>query len=110
MARDKELDLVDDDDRDEEEEEILDELVEAEGTSGIVGFIGGLFLGALIGAGVALLVAPERGDITRRRLKKRVRDVSDDAREQFDDWRGDAERELRKHRRKLQRRLRTRSS
>jgi len=56
------------------------------------------------------LVAPERGDITRRRLKKRVRDVSDDAREQFDDWRGDAERELRKHRRKLQRRLRTRSS
>ncbi len=112
MARDKELDLVDDDDRDEdeEEEEIVDEFMEGEGTSGIVGFIGGLFLGALIGAGVALLVAPERGDVTRRRLRKRVRDVSEDAREQLGDWRGDAERELRKHRRKLQRRLRSRSS
>ncbi len=110
MARDKELDLVDDDDRDEEEEEIVDEYVEAEGTSGIVGFVCGLFLGALIGAGVALLVAPERGDVTRRRIRKRVRDVGEDAREQLDGWRGDAERELRKHRRKLQRRLRSRSN
>jgi hypothetical protein len=39
-----------------------------------------------------------------------VRDVSEDAREQLDDWRGDAERELRKHRRKVQRRLRSRSN
>ena len=67
-------------------------------------------LGALIGAGVALLVAPERGDVTRHRLSSRIRDAGDEAKEQLQDWRDDAERELRRHRRRLQRRLRGRQS
>ncbi len=109
MAREKDLEIIEDE---QEPEEELDEveIIETDGASGIIGFIGGLVLGALIGAGVALLVAPERGDITRRRLRTKLRDVGDDAREQLDDFRSDAERELRRHRRKLQRRLRGRTS
>jgi uncharacterized membrane protein YccC len=104
MARDKELDLVEDDEDFSDEEE-LEALVEAEGASGLIGFIGGLLLGTLIGAGVALLVAPERGDVTRRRIRTKVRDVTGDAREQFEDLRDGAERELRRRRRKIRRRL-----
>ncbi len=105
MARDRELDLVDDEEGLEEEQEELEGLEEHEGASGIVGFIGGLLVGALIGAGVAFLIAPERGDVTRRRLGARIRDVSDDAREHFEDWRDGAERELRRRQRQLRRRL-----
>ena len=36
----------------------------------IVNFISGLVLGAIIGAGVALLTAPEAGRRTRKKLKK----------------------------------------
>jgi hypothetical protein len=109
MARDKELEIMEEELEPEEELDEV-EIYETESASGIVGFLGGLVLGALIGAGVALLVAPERGDVTRRRLRTRLRDAGDDAKEQLEDWRDDAERELRRHRRKLQRRLRPRSS
>lgn len=43
----------------------------------VYSFISGLFLGAIIGAGVALLAAPESGRRTRRRLRR----VATDARE-----------------------------
>lgn len=36
------------------------------------GFLSGLLLGAVIGAGVALLFAPESGEATRRKLSKRL--------------------------------------
>lgn len=107
MAREKEPEIIEEE---QEPEEELDEveIYETDSASGIVGFLGGLVLGALIGAGVALLVAPERGDVTRRRIRTRLRDAGDEAKEQLDDWRNDAERELRRHRRRLQRRLRPR--
>lgn len=104
--RDKELDLVEDDDEELEDDEDLEEMYEGEGTSGIAGFIGGLMLGAMLGAGIALLIAPERGDVTRRRLRNRFQDVAEDARDQFDDWRDSAERELRRGRRTVKRKLR----
>jgi hypothetical protein len=75
--------------------------------SGAVGFMGGLILGALIGAGIALLVAPERGDVTRRRIRRRLRDLTGDARERLDDLRVGAERELSRRGRHLRRRLRS---
>jgi len=105
MARDKDLDLVDDEEELDEEQEELEALAEHDSAGGLVGFIGGLLVGALIGAGVAFLFAPERGDVTRRRLRSRIRDVSGDAREQFDDWRDGAERELRRRQRQLRRRF-----
>ena len=101
MTREKDLDLVEDEAQDDE----LEEIVEAEGATGIVGFLSGLVLGALAGAGIALLLAPERGDITRRRIRKKFRDVSTDAREQFDDWKDDAGRELKRRQRQVRKRL-----
>ena len=36
----------------------------------VLNFLSGLVLGAVIGAGVALLTAPESGNRTRRRIRK----------------------------------------
>ena len=48
------------------------------------GFVSGLMLGILIGAGFALLFAPEEGTKTRKRLHKRMRALQEDAREGLD--------------------------
>jgi gas vesicle protein len=61
----------------------------------------GMVLGALVGAGVALLVAPERGAVTRKRLKKFVGRLRNDAKEQVDDWRSDVKAELKRRRRQI---------
>jgi hypothetical protein len=104
MARDRDLDVVEDDEEQFEEEE-LEELEDVGTARGVVGFIGGLMLGALIGAGVALMLAPERGYVTRRRIRTRFEDVRDDAKDQIEDWRGSAEREFKRGRRKARRKL-----
>src|SRR2546430_426984 len=49
-----------------------------------LGFVAGLVLGALVGAGVALLVAPDRGSVTRKRLKRFVRRVRSDTKDRLD--------------------------
>lgn len=38
-------------------------------------FFRGFILGALIGAGLALLYAPEKGEITRKKLKKKIDEI-----------------------------------
>ncbi|MEQ8329154.1 MAG: YtxH domain-containing protein [Longimicrobiales bacterium] len=43
--------------------------------SQVVNFISGLLLGAVIGAGVALLTAPESGRRTRRKIKRAAGDI-----------------------------------
>lgn len=48
-------------------------------------FAAGLILGALIGAGVALLFAPQSGAETRRIIRKRAKHLAADASDQFDD-------------------------
>ncbi|MBA3659953.1 MAG: YtxH domain-containing protein [Gemmatimonadales bacterium] len=70
----------------DEEVEIADDAVDA----GVpvearmsVGFAVGLTFGVLIGAGLALLFAPERGDKTRGRLRRRLRDLGDDAKSEL---------------------------
>jgi hypothetical protein len=40
-------------------------------------FMAGLAVGALIGAGIALLYAPDRGTNTRKRLGRRIRQLRD---------------------------------
>lgn len=108
MARDKkrepDLEVVEDDLEDADEEELA-EIVEEAHASGAVGFLAGIVVGAFVGAGMALLLAPERGDVTRRRIRTKFRDVTDDARDQFDDWRDGAERELRRRQRTIRKRL-----
>ncbi len=66
-------------------------------------FVLGVVIGALIGAGVALLLAPDSGKRTRRRIRRsaeglsdaagdRLQTVADDARQLADDARKSAER------------------
>jgi gas vesicle protein len=44
----------------------------------------GVLFGAFLGAGLALLFAPDRGEKTRGRLRRRMRSLRDDAREGID--------------------------
>ena len=107
MKRDEESDPVDEDLDDEEfEDEDLEEHDEFDGLMGLRGFAAGLVIGALLGAGIAFLIAPERGEVVRKRLTRGFRDIHDDARDQLDDWRGEARRELGRQRRKIKRQLR----
>jgi gas vesicle protein len=64
--------------------------------SQVFNFIAGLVLGAVIGAGITMLTAPESGRKTRRRVRKmagelrrsaesRLGDLSDDVRGRVDD-------------------------
>jgi hypothetical protein len=85
-----------------------DEDLGARTRSGTMTFLSGVVLGALVGAGIALLVAPERGSTMRRKLKKFARKVRARAEEKFDDLADDAGRELARRRRKLRQRIRER--
>ena len=69
------------------------------------GLIAGIVIGALIGAGIALLAAPSSGEDTRRQLSRRARGLRDDAAERFDDLSLRARRELKRRRRQLRERL-----
>ena len=93
----------------DEELELEDDAEELEGYGGMAvlrGFAAGLVVGALVGAGIAILVAPERGEVLRKRIGTGLRDIQEDARGQLEDWHDDARRELSKQRRKIKRRLR----
>lgn len=48
-------------------------------------FAAGLVLGALIGAGVALLFAPQSGEETRRLIRRRAKKLAAGAQDRFDD-------------------------
>jgi len=103
---------MDDDDFDQHDDdvEILEEEeFEDEHTgSGIGGFLVGLAVGVVLGAGVSMLIAPERGRVTRERLGRRLRDLGDDAIDRAEDWRDQTSRQLARQRKRLRRRLRGR--
>lgn len=63
-------------------------------------FFAGLALGALLGAGVALLFAPDRGVNTRRRLGRRLRKWRDRGEESVTDLKEKLSRELSRLKRK----------
>ena len=48
-------------------------------------FAAGLLIGALLGAGVALLFAPQSGADTRRMIRKRAKKLAAGAEDRFDD-------------------------
>jgi gas vesicle protein len=66
-------------------------------------FGAGIALGAMIGAGAALLFAPRSGEETREMLGERARDVRGRIGDRFDDARGDLNWYLRRGRRKMRR-------
>jgi hypothetical protein len=55
--------------------------LEDEGGGGLGGFAAGVIFGAMLGAGMALMFAPERGDTTRRRLSRRLTRLREDTAE-----------------------------
>jgi hypothetical protein len=92
----------------EPEEPRFDEAPDDEfGGGSALTFLAGFGLGALLGAGVALLFAPDRGSVTRRRLSRRLRDLSADTADRVGELRHRAEREVRRGRRRLARHLPT---
>jgi len=93
MRRDDE-DELDEDETDEEEE--LEEAEASGGSGRIGGFAIGLTLGVLVGAGVALLLAPASGNVTRRRLKRKLDHAREVASDGIDELRRRAKRELRR--------------
>ena len=48
-------------------------------------FAAGLMIGALVGAGVALLFAPHSGEETRRLIRRKAKRIASEARDRFDD-------------------------
>ena len=68
---------------------------------GTAGFMAGILFGAFLGAGFALLLAPERGEKIRGRLKRRMRSLRDDAREGIDRAGNATRRELRRRQRRI---------
>jgi gas vesicle protein len=52
---------------------------------GALNFFVGVLVGSVIGAGVALLVAPQSGKRTRRQLVKAVNEARSDAGDRFED-------------------------
>jgi gas vesicle protein len=48
-------------------------------------FLIGLFSGAAIGAALGLLYAPDKGDVTRKKLTKKAEDLKDEFNDKLDD-------------------------
>ncbi|MDX1396712.1 MAG: YtxH domain-containing protein [Gemmatimonadota bacterium] len=67
-------------------------------------FIAGVALGTLIGAGVALLVAPQSGERTRRDIARAAEDIGDTTRERLEDASDDVKRRARRAIRAAERR------
>jgi gas vesicle protein len=70
-------------------------------THGTAGFMAGILFGAFLGAGLALLLAPERGEKIRDRLKRRMRSLGDDARSGIDRAGSATRKELRRRQRRI---------
>jgi gas vesicle protein len=68
---------------------------------GRAGFVSGFMFGLFIGAGFALLFAPERGDRTRGRLRRRIRALRQDALEGIDRAGSRTRAELQRRKRRL---------
>jgi gas vesicle protein len=77
------------------------EIEAGDSSRGHGGFAAGLLFGIVLGAGVALLFAPEEGEKTRGRLRKRMRSLGEDAREGIDRAGARTRKELLRRKRRL---------
>jgi gas vesicle protein len=69
------------------------------------GFAAGLLFGVVLGAALALLFAPDEGEKTRGRLRKRMRSLGEDAREGIDKAGARTRKELLRRKRRLREEL-----
>lgn len=63
--------------------------------------VAGIIIGAIIGAGIALLAAPQTGVDTRRRLSRRARELREEAADRLEEASRRTRRELRRRRQQL---------
>ena len=71
-------------------------------------FLGGLILGATVGAALALLYAPQTGDDTRRQIKSKIEDLEkelDQMRTKLKEKGGEMKDEARKRIQELEKRI-----
>ena len=86
------------DEREEEGNDKLAAQTKQDRAGRSTGFVTGLFLGAVIGAGIALLVAPDSGRATRQQLGRRLRAMRKDAARGLERAEAHARRQLRRRR------------
>jgi gas vesicle protein len=65
------------------------------------GFLAGMVFGVFLGAGIALLFAPDQGHRTRDRMRRRIRSLREDALESIDHAGTRTRGELRRRQRRL---------
>jgi gas vesicle protein len=71
--------------------------------SGTVRFVAGLLIGAVLGASIALLAAPQSGERTRRRLVRAAEGVRDSAADRWDSLTDDVQAAVQAGRRRVRR-------
>ena len=71
--------------------------------SGALNFIAGLAIGAILGASVALLTAPQSGKRTRKQIVRVVADAKRHAGDDWDEIAGEVRRAVRHGRRRVKR-------
>lgn len=87
-------------------EETPDEIGEDISTAGTAsrtgaGFLAGIVFGVFLGAGIALFLAPDRGDRTRNKLRRRMRSLREGALEGLDRAGSRTRNELRRKQRRI---------
>src|SRR5215210_7205192 len=87
----------------EEPRETTDAVVDvAPSAHGRAGFLAGIVFGAFLGAGLAMLFAPERGEKTRGRIRRRMRALQSDAMDSLDQAGSRTRKELSRRKRRFQ--------
>lgn len=71
--------------------------------SGAVNFIAGVAIGAVLGASIALLTAPQSGRRTRRHVLQAIADARESAGDNWENVAGDVKRVVRRGRRRVRR-------
>ena len=71
--------------------------------SGSLNFVAGLAIGAIVGASIALLTAPQSGKRTRRQIVRVVSDARDTAGDEWQNVSGEVRRAVRRGRRRMRR-------
>ena len=66
-----------------------------------VGFLTGLIFGAFLGAGIALILATERGGKSRKRFSRRMRTLREGAMDSFDEAGSRTRKELQRRQRRI---------
>jgi gas vesicle protein len=92
-------------DQHEEAEDEFDAEESEDTAHGAGSFVAGIVVGAVIGAGIALLFAPDTGVQTRRRLRRGADALRERAEEGFDEATKRTRKDLRRRRRHLEKQL-----